>query len=135
MKTDKKIQSPRDLVLTDIIHKALTDQILGVFFDVYNELGYGFLEKVYENSLSIALQNQGLTVTSQQHIKVNFRENCVGEYFADLIVEDKIILELKATQTLNSSHEAQLVNYLRAHPHNPRHPCSILSYSPLPTVQ
>ena len=92
----------------------LTDKIIGVFFDVYNELGYGFLESVYSSSLIIALSEAGLTVRAQVGIPVRFRERLVGEYRGDILVNDVVLLELKAARTLERSHEAQLLHYLRA---------------------
>lgn len=94
-------------------HEELTKQIIKIFYQVYNELGYGFLEKVYQNSLYLALKQEGLEIDAQRKIKVWFRGYEVGEYFADLIVNDLIILELKATETLLDEHETQLLNYLR----------------------
>ena len=99
-------------------HKELTDKILNVFFKiVYPELGYGFNEKVYENAMTIALTETGLLVKQQGKIDVNFRGQVVGEYYADLIVNDLVIVELKAVNRLNIEHEAQLLNYLRATPY------------------
>lgn len=98
----------------ELIHKELTDIILKAFFDVYNELGYGFLEKVYQNSLYIELKSKGLKVEAQRQVKVNFKGFEVGEYYPDLIIEDKIILELKAAECIVEEHENQLINYLRA---------------------
>ena len=97
-------------------HKDLTEKILNTFYDVYNELGYGFLEKVYQNAMYFALQDIGLEVHAQQRIKVYFRGREVGDYIADLIVNDLVILELKATSSLIEKHEVQLVNYLKATP-------------------
>ena len=95
-------------------HSDLTKQIIGIFYDVYNILGYGFLEKVYENSLAIRLQKAGFTVAQQQPIKVYFDGQVVGEYFADLVVNDLIIIEVKAVHKLAQEHEAQPINYLKA---------------------
>jgi GxxExxY protein len=95
-------------------HKDLTDKILKSYYEVYNELGYGFLEKVYQNSLFIVLAEEGFKVVAQQPIHVYFRGKMVGEYFADLIVNDLVILELKATPVLLEEHEWQLSNYLKA---------------------
>ena len=92
----------------------LTDNIIHCFYKVYNKLGYGFLEKVYENSLKYELESKGFSVESQKPIKVYYREQLVGEYFADLIVEDKIIIELKANKFLSPEDEAQILNYLKA---------------------
>lgn len=97
----------------ELLHKDLTDKILKTFYEVYNVLGYGFLEKVYQNSLLIELRNKGLDVTSQKKIKVFYKGNEVGEYYADLIVENKIILELKAVEYIVEEFENQLLNYLR----------------------
>jgi GxxExxY protein len=99
---------------TDLKHGVLTSRILGVFFDVYNELGYGFLESVYHRSLVIALESVGLSVCSGVSIPVWFRGNKVNHFIADIMVEKCVLLELKATRTLDSSHRAQLLNYLRA---------------------
>lgn len=84
------------------------------FYNVYNKLGYGFLEKVYENAMMIELPKLGLICDKQTQIKVYYDGNLVGEYFADIIVEDKLILELKAAEGLCEEHEAQLINYLKA---------------------
>ena len=94
-------------------HEELSKQIIKIFYQVYNELGYGFLEKVYQNALYLALKEEGLEVSPQRKIKVWFRGYEVGEYYADLIVNDLIILELKAAEALLDEHEAQLLNYLR----------------------
>ncbi len=96
------------------LHKELTSSIINCFYKVYNELGYGFLEKVYENALKIELESQGLYVEKQKPITVFYKNNSVGEYFADLIVENVVILELKAAETLCEEHELQLINYLKA---------------------
>lgn len=98
----------------DLLHKNLTDKNIKAFYNVYNKLGYGFLEKVYENALKIELKEMGLNVTSQMPIKVFYNNQVVGEYFADLCVEDLIINELKVVDRLPESAEAQLTNYLKA---------------------
>lgn len=95
-------------------HGDLTEKIIGAFYDVYNVLGYGFLEKVYENALAHRLRQAGLHVETQHPLKVYFDGIVVGEYFADLIVEGKVILEIKAVERLAKEHSAQLRNYLRA---------------------
>ena len=95
-------------------HEDITGKIIRAFFNVYNELGYGFLEKVYENALLIEIANMGLDVRRQYPIEVFYGEDVVGEYFADLVVEDKVIIELKAAEGIAPEHEAQLVNYIRA---------------------
>ncbi|WP_395066268.1 GxxExxY protein [Flavobacterium sp.] len=97
----------------ELLHKDLTDIILKTFYEVYNELGYGFLENVYQNALLIELRNKGLNVVPQKRIKVYYKGYEVGDYFADIIVEDKIILELKAVEYIVEQFENQIVNYLR----------------------
>ncbi|HKJ81190.1 MAG TPA: GxxExxY protein [Ignavibacteriaceae bacterium] len=92
----------------------MTNKIIGAFYKVYNTLGYGFLEKVYENSLRIELTKLGLKVEQQKNIRVIYEGFEVGDYFVDLIVEDLVILELKAAESICDGHEAQLLNYLRA---------------------
>ena len=99
---------------TDLKHGLLTDQILRIFYDVYNELGNGFLESVYHRSLVLALGSAGLNVCSRVAIPVWFRGHEVGAFEADVLVERCVLLELKAVRTLDSSHRAQLMNYLRA---------------------
>jgi len=96
-----------------LLYKDLTDQILKAFFKVYNELGYGFLEKVYENALAYELSLMGMDVQKQYPIKVYYKDKKVGEYFADILVDDTIILELKATP-IKEMHEFQLLHYLKA---------------------
>ena len=95
-------------------HKELTETIIGVFYEVYNELGHGFLESVYEKAFEVALTSKGLNVLRQIEVPVWFRENKVGDFVADMLVNKCVLLELKAARTLDSSHEAQLLNYLRA---------------------
>ncbi|GAB4457563.1 MAG: GxxExxY protein [Anaerolineae bacterium] len=95
-------------------HTDLTKAIIGAFYDVYNALGYGFLEKVYENALVYELRKRGFEVRQQQPIKVIYDGVEVGEYFADLLVNQQVIVELKATKSISPEHEAQLVNYLKA---------------------
>jgi GxxExxY protein len=92
----------------------LTYTINGAVFEVNRVLGAGFLEKVYENALLIELRSRGLRVDSQVPIKVYYKDEVVGEYTADILVEEKVILELKTVERLDKIHEAQLLNYLRA---------------------
>ncbi len=99
---------------TDLKHGLITDRILGVFYDVYNELGHGFLESVYHRSLVLALDSAGLKVCSRVAIPVWFRGHQVGHFEADILVENCVLLELKAVRSLDLSHRAQLMNYLRA---------------------
>ena len=98
----------------DLKHKELTDGILKTFYEVYNELGYGFLEKVYQNSMYIELKNKGYQVEVQNKIKVYYKGTEVGEYYADLIVENLVILELKAVDYIVKDFENQILNYLRS---------------------
>jgi len=97
-----------------MLYEEITGKILKAFYTVYNILGYGFLEKVYENALKIELRRMDLNVESQKNIKVHYTGYEVGDYFADLIVNDLIIIELKAAEALCPEHEAQLINYLKA---------------------
>jgi GxxExxY protein len=98
----------------ELLHKELTDSILKVYFDVYNELGYGFLEKVYQNSMYLELKSRGFYVEAQKQIKVNYKGVEVGEYYADLIINERVILELKAAECIVEDFEYQLINYLKA---------------------
>ena len=95
-------------------HSTITSKIIEAFYNVYNKLGYGFLEKVYENSMMIELNKLGLKAVKQFPITVHYDEFNVGEYFADIIVENSVIVELKAAENLVVEHEIQLVNYLKA---------------------
>jgi len=95
-------------------HSELTGQIIGAFYDVYNSLGYGFLEKVHENALAIELRRRGLTVEMQKQIQVFYRQQLVGDYFADMVVAELVVVEIKAAKTIASQYEAQLLNYLKA---------------------
>lgn len=97
-----------------MIHKDKTDKIINAFYTVYNRLGYGFLEKVYHNALLIELQNMDFEVRSQYPIKVYYEDYEVGEYYADILVDDCIIIENKAMEALREEHEYQLINYLKA---------------------
>jgi GxxExxY protein len=98
----------------ELLHKDITDKIIKAFYKVYNELGYGFLEKVYENAMLHELTIDGLRVEKQKQIKVHYSGKEVGDYFANLIVEDAVIIELKAAENLCEEHEYQLLNYLKA---------------------
>lgn len=95
-------------------HHELTEKVIGTFYEVYNELGFGFLESVYENALVIALRTKGFQVEQQISVPVWFRGQRVGDFVADLLVENALILELKAVRTIDEAHKAQLLNYLRA---------------------
>jgi len=95
-------------------HEELTRHIIELFYKVYNSLGYGFLEKVYENALAIEFKNSGLDAKPQAPIKVVYDRQIVGEYYIDLLIEDCVIVEIKAVKSLLKEHEAQLLNYLKA---------------------
>ncbi len=95
-------------------HAELTQQIIGVFYDVYNELGYGFLESTYADAMVVALAQSGLAVVREVPLPVWFRGPKVGQHFADLLVDNAVLLELKAARNLESAPEAQLLHYLRA---------------------
>ena len=95
-------------------HSEITDQIICSFYNVYNQLGYGFLEKVYEKALVIELEEVGLSVVNQHPIKVMYKGFCIGDYKCDLFVEYSVIIEIKATRVFLPEHEAQLLNYLKA---------------------
>lgn len=97
-----------------MIEEELTSQIIKAFYKVHNTLGFGFLEKVYENALMLELQENGFQVESQKPIDVYYHGKIVGEYFADLIVENKVILEIKSAETISQAHESQTINYLKA---------------------
>ncbi len=104
------------MVNNTYLHSEITEQIIKAFYKVYNTMGYGFLEKVYEKILMIELKKMGLEAQRQIEIKVYYEGEEVGDYKADIIVEEKVILELKAADTLCEEHEAQLLNYLKATP-------------------
>ena len=95
-------------------HAELSERIIAAFYQVYNTLGWGFLEKVYRDSLLHELSKRGMKVEPNAKIEVYYDGLIVGTYFADLLVEDKIILELKSAETLAPKHESQILNYLKA---------------------
>jgi len=97
-----------------MLHEEITEKIIAACFDVSNELGAGFLESVYEKALLIALMDRGLNAQSQVPLQVTFRGQIVGDFFADIVVENKILLELKAVKNLAPEHQAQTINYLKA---------------------
>ena len=92
----------------------LTERIIKIFYKVYNTLGYGFLEKIYEHAMMIELRKANVSAVSQDPIKVLYEDEIIGEYFADILVDRKVIVEIKATKNLIIDHEAQLLNYLKA---------------------
>ncbi len=95
-------------------YSDLSENIIAAAYNVHNELGQGFLEKVYKNALAIELEVKGIKCKMQVPLTVKYKDRVVGEYYADIIVNEKIVLEIKAVRTLNPSHELQLVNYLKA---------------------
>jgi len=98
----------------DFKYKELTDKIIKVFYRVYNKLGYGFLEKVYENAMMKEFEIEDISAVAQFAIKVVYEEEIIGEYFADILVDNKVIVEIKAAKSLATENEAQLLNYLKA---------------------
>jgi len=98
----------------DMLHSNITERIIQAFYKVNNSLRFGFLEKVYENAMAIELRKLGCKVEQQHNIKVYYEGQEVGDYYADLLVEDLVIVELKAAESLRDEHEAQLINYLKA---------------------
>ncbi|MBT0652206.1 GxxExxY protein [Geobacter luticola] len=112
--------------------KELTDAIICCFYTVYNTLGYGFLEKVYENALKVELGKRGLKAKVQYPITVQYNGEPVGEYFADILVEDEVIVEIKAAKTLLNEHEAQLLNYLKG---TGKEVGLLLNFGPSPQVK
>ena len=100
--------------MPELKHSEITGEIIQGLYQVYNALGFGFLEKVYENSLALELRERGLIVVQQKPISVYYKGVVVGEYFADLLVDDVVLVELKAASKIIEAHEAQLLNYLRA---------------------
>lgn len=100
--------------LLDLKHKDLTGKIIEIFYKVYNKLGYGFLERVYENAMMIEFEKAGIAAEEQVPIKVLYDSLIVGEYFADILVDNKVIMEIKASRSISKENEAQLINYLKA---------------------
>ena len=95
-------------------HEEITKTIIGCAFEVINELGTGFLESVYEKALLLALRQKSLSAIAQHPVKVMFRNECVGDFYADLFVAGKVIVELKAAKAIAPEHQAQVINYLNA---------------------
>ena len=98
----------------DFKYTELTEEIIRIFYRVYNKLGYGFLEKVYENAMMIELKKEDIPAVSQSAIKVFYEGEVIGEYYADILVDNKVIVEIKAAKRLVKENEAQLLNYLKA---------------------
>lgn len=99
---------------TALKHEQITKSVIGCAFEVINELGAGFLESVYEKALFLALRQKGLSAISQYPAKVIFRGECVGDFYADIFVEEKVVVELKAVKAIAPEHQAQVINYLNA---------------------
>ena len=97
-----------------MLFEELTQQVIAACFEVINELGFGFLESVYEKALLVVLRQKGISAAAQVPLKVLFRGEIVGEFFADILVENKLVIELKAVRTLLPEHQAQVINYLKA---------------------
>jgi len=100
--------------MNTILYKDLSYQIIGLIMEAHRKLGYGFLEKVYENSLMILFRREGIRSEQQYPIKVYFYGEVVGNYVSDILIEDKIIIELKCVEKINNIHKAQALNYLKA---------------------
>jgi GxxExxY protein len=114
------------------LHRDVTEKVIGVFYDVYNELGYGFLESIYHSAMAIALTEAGLRTTNFVKVPVSFRGRLVGDFIAAMLVEDKVLLELKAVTEFNPAHEAQLLNYKKA---TPVEIGLLLNFGPKPKVK
>ena len=98
----------------ELLHKEITEQIIGEAYEVYRELGYGFLEKVYQRAMQVELRMRGLKAEIEQRIQVNFKGNIVGDYQADIVVSDVVLVELKVAKIFNPEDEPQLLNELKA---------------------
>jgi GxxExxY protein len=102
------------MLAEELKHRELTERIIGVFYDVYNELGHGFLESVYEQALALAFCETGMKTERQVPVSVWFRGQAVRDFRADMLVEGKVLIELKAARMIEQAHEKQLLNYLHA---------------------
>ena len=115
-----------------LLHRGLSERVIGVFFETYNELGFGFLESVYENAFALQLEQAGLRVNRQHPIVVRFKGHVVGEFRADLLIEDVLLVEIKSVKLLTPIHEAQLLNYLKA---TSIHVGLLVNFGPRPTFR
>jgi GxxExxY protein len=115
----------------ELLHKAITDKIIRAFYNVYNELGFGFAERVYERALIAELGELGLVANRQQLIKVFYKKFDVGDYQIDILVDGKVLLELKSVEALNEAHDKQIQNYLRA---TPIEVGLVLNFGPKPEI-
>ena len=116
----------------DSKYKSLTEKIIQIFYQVYNSLGYGFLEKVYENSMMIEFENEKIPAIAQFPIKVFYESKIVGEYFVDILVDNKVIVEIKAAKNIAIENEAQLLNYLKA---TDKEVGLLLNFGPKPEIK
>ena len=116
----------------DSKYAELTEKIIGIFYKVYNILGYGFLEKVYENAMMLEFKNENIHAVSQYAIRVLYQDKIVGEYFADILVDGKVIVEIKAARNLGLDNEAQLLNYLKA---TDKEVGLLLNFGPTPEIK
>ena len=116
----------------DIKHKKLSEKIIKIFYKVYNTLGYGFLEKIYENAMMIEFKRENIPAVPQYAIKVVYQNEVIGEYFADILVDDKVIVEIKASRNLALESEAQLLNYLKA---TDKEVGLLLNFGPKPEIK
>lgn len=105
---------PHKVIMKNFPHQELTKSIIGIYYNVYNELGFGFLEKVYHKALLIELKNNGYKIDSEKKVNVYYKNEIVGEYIPDIIINDSVIVELKCVEYLTDIHENQLLNYLKA---------------------
>jgi GxxExxY protein len=116
----------------DSKYKSLTEKIIGIFYRVYNNLGYGFLEKVYENAMMIEFKRDDISAVSQYAIKVFYEGEIIGEYFTDILVDDKVIVEIKAVRSIAIENEAQLLNCLKA---TDKEVGLLLNFGPKPEIK
>jgi GxxExxY protein len=110
----KQVSITKEGEMEEYPHQEITNAIICAFYNVYNKLGHGFLEKVYENALLVEVGKTKYRVVAQSPISVYYEGQLVGEYFSDMVAEDKVIVEIKAAKSLTPEHEAQLINYLKA---------------------
>ncbi|MGD8504027.1 MAG: GxxExxY protein [Syntrophobacterales bacterium] len=113
-------------------HKALTERIIKIYYRVYNNLGCGFLEKIYENAMMIEFEKEGIPAIAQSAIEVVYEDKIIGEYFADIFVDKRVIVEIKAARRLAPENEAQLLNYLKA---TDIEVGLLLNFGPTPTIK
>ena len=121
-----------DTDYNDFKYKELTEKIIKIFYKVYNNLGYGFLERVYENAMILDFKKENIPAVSQYAIKVFYEDEIVGEYFADILVDGKVIVEIKAAKNLTLENEAQLLNYLKA---TDKEVGLLLNFGPKPEIK